>query len=66
MPNELKKYIVMKVDFRDLEHWLNQIGEMYPTYHLYSVVPEHSYDGALAVIILEVNQTFCEVVSNAE
>lgn len=63
MSKELKKYAVMRVDFRDLEHWLNQISELYPTYHLYQVVPEHCYDGAVAVIIMELNQGFYDVKS---
>ena len=65
MPNELKQYVVIKTDFDHLENWLNSIGEEYHEYHLLQVLPEHSYDGALAVIILELDAHW-GCIDNAE
>lgn len=52
MMNE-KDYKVVKMDFNDLERFLNNYHKEFPNYHIYQIVPEHCYDGAFAVVILE-------------
>lgn len=48
----LTNYKVIKTDFDHLEELLNNLYKYYPQYHIYQILPEHSYDGALAVVIL--------------
>lgn len=48
-----KKYKVEKMDFNDLEKFLNNFLKEFPNYHIYQILPEHCYDGAFAVVILE-------------
>ena len=50
------KFKVIRTDFDHLENWLNNLYELYPNYHIYQILPEHSYDGALAVVILELDE----------
>lgn len=49
-------YKVVRTDFGSLENLLNILDVEYPDFHLYQVLPEHSYDGALAVVILKRNE----------
>ena len=51
----IKQYRVVKTDFNDFENLLNNLNELYPHYHIYQILPEHCYDGALAVVILELD-----------
>lgn len=46
-------YKVKKMDFNDIEYFLNNYHKEFPHYHLYQIIPKHCYDGALAVVILE-------------
>ena len=55
MRDKLKRYIVIKTDFDHLENFLNSIKRNYPEYNLLQVLPEHSFDGALAVVMLELD-----------
>ena len=47
----MREWKVIRTDFENLENLLNS-GE-YPEYHIYSILAEHCYDGALAVVILK-------------
>ena len=49
------RFKVIKTDFNNLENLLNKLDEHYPKYNLYQILPEHSYDGALAIVILELD-----------
>ena len=51
----IKQYRVVKSDFDNLEELLNNLDELFPHYHIYQILPEHSYDGALAVVVLELD-----------
>jgi hypothetical protein len=51
----LTEYKVIKTDFNNLEDVLNSLYINYPQYYLYQILPEHSYDGALAIVILKLN-----------
>ena len=48
-----KDYRVVKMDFNDLERFLNNYYKEFPNYHIHQILPEHCYDGAFAVVILE-------------
>ena len=50
-----EEYKVIRTDFEHLEELLNNFDREYPYYHLYQILSEHSYNGALAVVILEQN-----------
>ena len=50
-----EEYKVIRTDFEHLEELLNNFDREYPYYHLYQILSEHSYDSALAVVILERN-----------
>ena len=47
----MREWKVIKTDFDNLENLLNS-GE-YPDYYICQILPEHSYDGDLAVVILK-------------
>lgn len=49
MANEFK---VLRTDFEHLEGLLNSLEAEYEEYYIYQILAEHSYDGALAVVIL--------------
>lgn len=51
----ITEYKVIKTDFTNLEDVLNSLYINYPRYYLYQILSEHSYDGALAIIILKLN-----------
>jgi hypothetical protein len=57
MANEFK---VIRTVFENLENLLNSLETQYEGYYIYQILPEHSYDGALAVVIL------CKVVFDDE
>jgi hypothetical protein len=48
-----KDFKVEKMDFNDLEWFLNNYHNKFPNYYIYQILPEHCYDGAFAVVILE-------------
>ena len=52
----LTNYKVIKTNFDNLEMLLNNLYLEFPQYHIYQILPEHSYDGALAVVILELDR----------
>ncbi len=52
----LTTYKVIKIDFDNLEELLNNLYLTHPQYHIYQILPEHSYDGALAVVILVLDE----------
>lgn len=56
-------YKVLKTDFNHLEEVLNSIDKDYEEWDLYQILPEHCYDGAFAIIVL---QQVVEVYDNAE
>ena len=48
-----KNFKVIRTDFENLENLLNSISNnAYDGYYIYQILAEHSYDGALAVVIL--------------
>lgn len=47
------EYKVIRTDFDHLERFLNNYYQEFPHYHLYQILPEHCYDGAFAIVILE-------------
>lgn len=47
----MPEWKVIRTDFEHLENLLN--SGVYPEYHIYQILPEHSYNGALAVVILK-------------
>lgn len=47
------QYKVIKTDFDHLESLLNSLYMDYPEYCIYQILPEHCYDGTLAVVILK-------------
>lgn len=47
------KFKVIRTDFDQLEKFLNNYYTEFPNYHLYQILPEHCYDGAFAIVILE-------------
>ena len=48
-----KNFKVIRTDFENLENLLNSISSnAYDGYYIYQILAEHSYDGALAVVIL--------------
>ena len=47
------KYKVIKIDFDHLEDFLNSLYMEYPFYYIDQILPEHRYDGTLAVVILK-------------
>lgn len=49
MANDFK---VVRVHFEVLEDFLNSLDVTYAEYYIYQILAEHSYDGALAVVIL--------------
>lgn len=53
---ELTKYKVIRAGFDGLENLLNNLYKHYPHYHIYQILPEHCYNGAIAVVILELNE----------
>ena len=58
MPNELKRYKVLRAGFESLEIFLNEAEEVYEEYDIVQVVPEHSYDGAFANIIMRLKEAY--------
>lgn len=52
------RFKVLKTDFDNLEEVLNKIELKFPEYNIYQILPEHSYDGALAVVILELDRVW--------
>ena len=50
-----QRYKVVRTDFKSLERFLNSFTETYPNYHVYQILSEHCYNGAYAVVILELN-----------
>jgi hypothetical protein len=49
------EYKVIRVDFDSLENFLNNYYREFPQYHLYQILPEHCYDGAFAIVVLELD-----------
>lgn len=47
----MPEWKVIRTDFDNLEKLLNS-GD-YPHYHIYQILPEHSYDGDFAIVILK-------------
>lgn len=58
MPNELKRYKVLRAGFESLEIFLNEAEEVYGEYEIVQVVAEHSYNGTLANIILRLKEAY--------
>lgn len=52
----MPKFKVIRMDFKHLEDKLNSIYSDYPQYHIFQILAEHCYGGALAVVILERNE----------
>lgn len=50
---EEPEYKVIKTDFDHLEGFLNSLYKEYPLHHIFQILPEHCYDGTLAVVILK-------------
>ena len=49
------EFKVIRMDFDNLENILTIYYLKFPHYDIYEIIPEHSYDGAVAVVILKLN-----------
>jgi hypothetical protein len=49
------EFKVIRMGFDHLEKFLNNCYLEFPHYDIYEILPEHSYDGAFAVVILKLN-----------
>jgi hypothetical protein len=62
MQNDMRTlYKVLKTDFNHLEELLNSLYVNYTGWSLYQIIPEHCYDGALAVVILQMEVEICRM-----
>lgn len=56
-----KQFKVIRTDFEHLEKLLNEFADVnseYSDYHIYQILAEHCYNGALAVVILTKGDLF--------